>query len=123
MPVLATGLVVVLGAAAWVTVSVVNRKAACEQPVNVLVTASADIAPALTIVARGLDLPCGAVEVQTREATQAAERLALSDGSPRPQVWVPDSTLALRRAHQLGAADVPETGASVASSPVVLGVA
>ncbi|WP_191984401.1 substrate-binding domain-containing protein [Amycolatopsis eburnea] len=123
VPVLAIGLVAVLGAAAWVTVAVVNRKPACEHPVNVLVTASADIAPALTIVARGLDLPCGAVEVQTREATQAAERLALSDGSPRPQVWVPDSTLALRRAHQLGAADVPETGASVASSPVVLGVA
>jgi hypothetical protein len=47
----------------------------------------------------------------------------MSDGSPRPQVWVPDSTLALRRAHQLGAADVPPTGASVASSPVVLAVA
>ncbi|RSM36758.1 VWA domain-containing protein [Amycolatopsis balhimycina DSM 5908] len=123
MPVLATGLVVVLGAAAWVTVSAVTAKPACEQPVKVLVTASADIAPALSLVARGLDLKCGSVEVQTREATSAAERLALSDGSPRPQVWVPDSTLALRRARQLGAADVPETGSSVASSPVVLAVA
>ncbi|WP_439381961.1 substrate-binding domain-containing protein [Amycolatopsis lexingtonensis] len=123
VPVLATGLVLVLGAAAWVTVTAVRSRSSCEQTTNVLVTASADIAPALTIVARGLDVPCGGVQVQTREATQAAERLAMSDGSPRPQVWVPDSTLALRRAHQLGAADVPESGASVASSPVVLGVA
>lgn len=123
VPALATGLVLTLGAAAWVTVSVVRARPTCEQPAEVLVTASADIAPALSLVARGLDLECGSVEVQTREATQVAERLAMSDGSPRPQVWVPDSTLALRRARQLGAADVPESGSSVASSPVVLAVA
>src|SRR5438094_4635155 len=97
VPAVATGLVVVLGAAAWVTVSVVTAKPPCEQPAKVLVTASADIAPALSLVVHGLDLQCGSIEVQTREATQAAERLAMSDGSPRPQVWVPDSTLALRR--------------------------
>src|SRR4051812_14581665 len=90
VPVLATGLVVGLGAGAWVTVSAVTAKPSCEQPVKVLVTASADIAPALSLVARGLDVKCGSVEVQAREATSAAERLALSDGSPRPQVWVPD---------------------------------
>jgi hypothetical protein len=118
----ATGLVLVLGAATWVTVSVTHSRPVCEQPVKVLVSAAPDIAPALTLVARGLNLSCGSVEVQSRNATEAAEGLAMSDGSPRPQVWVPDSTLALRRAHQLGA-DVPETGASVASSPVVLAVA
>jgi hypothetical protein len=123
VPALATGLVVVLGAAAWAAVGVVNSRPSCEQPAKVLVTASADVAPALSLVVHGLDLKCGTIEVQTREATQAAERLALSDGSPRAQVWLPDSTLALRRARQLGAADVPETGASVASSPVVLAVA
>ncbi|SED24138.1 von Willebrand factor type A domain-containing protein [Amycolatopsis tolypomycina] len=123
VPALATVLVLVAGAAAWATVKTVRARPTCEQPAKVLVTASADIAPALSLVARGLGLQCGSVEIQTREATQAAERLALSDGSPRPQVWVPDSTLALRRAHQLGADDVPETGASVASSPVVLAVA
>ncbi|MEQ0561095.1 VWA domain-containing protein [Amycolatopsis sp. NEAU-NG30] len=123
VPALATALVVVLGAAAWVTTAVLTAKPSCEQPPHVLVTASPDIAPALTLVVRGLGLQCGHIEVQTRDATQAAERLAVSDGSPRPQVWVPDSTLALRRARQLGAADVPETGASVASSPVVLAVA
>ncbi|MFC5686182.1 VWA domain-containing protein [Amycolatopsis mediterranei] len=123
VPALATGLVLVLGAAAWVTVTTVRARPSCEQPAKVLVTASADIAPALSLVAHGLDLQCGSIEIQTRDATQAAERLALSDGSPRPQVWIPDSTLALRRAHQLGASDVPESGASVASSPVVLAVA
>jgi hypothetical protein len=123
VPAVATGLVAVLGAAAWVTVSVVNSRPTCEQPAKVLVTAAPDIAPALSLVVRGLDLGCGSIEVQSRDAAQAAERLAISDGSPRPQVWVPESTLALRRAHQLGGADVPETGASVASSPVVLAVA
>ncbi|WP_372666921.1 substrate-binding domain-containing protein [Amycolatopsis kentuckyensis] len=123
VPVVATGLVVVLGVAAWVTVSAVRSRPTCVQPAKVLVTASADVAPALSLVARGLDLQCGSVEVQTREAASAAERLAMSDGSPRPQVWVPDSTLALRRAHRLGAGDVPESGASVASSPVVLATA
>ncbi len=123
VPALATGLVLVLGAAAWATLSVVRARPSCEQPAKVLVAASPDIAPALSLVVHGLDLKCGSIEVQPREATQAAERLALSDGSPRPQVWMPDSTLALRRAHQLGAADVPDTGASVASSPVVLAVA
>ncbi len=123
VPALATGLVLVLGAAAWVTVTTVRARPSCEQPAKVLVTASPDIAPALSLVVHGLDLSCGSIEIQTREATQAAERLAISDGSPRPQIWVPDSTLALRRARQLGAADVPETGASVASSPVVLAVA
>lgn len=123
VPAVATGLVVVLGTGAWVAVSMVKSRPTCQQPVKVLVSASADIAPALSLVARGLDLGCGSIEVQTRDAAVAAEQLAMSDGSPRPQVWVPDSTLALRRAHQLGAADVPESGASVASSPVVLAVA
>lgn len=123
VPAVATGLVVVLGVATWVTVSSMRSRPTCVQPPKVLVTASADVAPALSLVARGLDLSCGSVEVQTREPASAAERLALSDGSPRPQVWVPDSTLALRRARQLGAGDVPESGASVASSPVVLAVA
>jgi hypothetical protein len=123
VPALATGLVVVLGAAAWVTVAVVRSRPTCEDPAKVLVTASPDVAPALSLVVGGLDIDCGSIEVQTRDATAAAERLAMSDGTPRPQVWVPDSTLALRRAHQLGAADVPPTGASVASSPVVLAVA
>src|SRR3954465_8506451 len=123
VPVLATSLVVVLGAAAWVTVSAVRSRPTCEQPVKVLVAASDDIAPALSIVARGLGIPCGGVEVQTKEAAATAEQLALSDGSPRPPGWGPGSTLALRRAHQFGAADVPESGASVASSPVVLAVA
>ncbi|WP_410575241.1 substrate-binding domain-containing protein [Amycolatopsis sp. cmx-4-61] len=123
VPALATGLVLFLGAGAWAAVTTVRARPTCEQPAKVLVTASPDIAPALSLVVHGLDLKCGSIEIQTRDATPAAERLALSDGSPRPQVWVPDSTLALRRAHQLGASDVPETGASVASSPVVLAVA
>ena len=123
VPAIATGLVLVVGAATWVIVSAVRPRPTCEQPAKVMVAASPDIAPALSLVVRDLALACGTIEVQSREATQVGEELAISDGGPRPQVWVPESTLELRRARQLGAADVPESGPSVAGSPVVLAVA
>ena len=123
LPAVATGLAVVLGAATWVTVSAMHPRPTCVQPPKVIVAASPDIAPALTLVARDLALPCGSIEVQSHEATQVGEDLAISGGSARPQVWVPESTLALRRARQLGAPDVPESGPAVAGSPVVLAVA
>ncbi|WP_370948245.1 VWA domain-containing protein [Amycolatopsis sp. cg5] len=85
--------------------------------------ASPDIAPALSAVVRGVHQDCVQIEVQPRDSAQVAESLAISDGSVKPQVWIPSSTLALQRARQLGATEVPESGASVASSPVVLGVA
>jgi Ca-activated chloride channel homolog len=41
---------------------------------------------------------------------------------PRPDVWIPDSSMWLQRIHKLGADLVPEAAPSVARSPVVLGV-
>ncbi|MEC3981971.1 VWA domain-containing protein [Amycolatopsis sp. H20-H5] len=122
LPTVVICLVLSLGLSAWVAMAVSRKPAGCGEPVKVVVAASPDIAPALSLVVRGLDQPCAAIEVQSRESSQVAESLAISDGSARPQAWIPDSTLALRRARQLGAADVPESGPSVASSPVVLAV-
>src|SRR6266536_3099848 len=95
VPAIATALVLVVGAAAWVTVSAMRPRPTCEQPAKILVAASPDIAPALSLVLRDLAVPCATIEVQSREATQVAEELAISNGGLRPQVWVPESTLAL----------------------------
>jgi hypothetical protein len=117
------GVVAVLGAGTWTAVAMVRARSSCVSPTKVLVAASPDIAPAMSLVVNEAARDCVRIEVQARDSAQVAESLAISDGSPRPQAWIPDSTLALLRARQLGATDVPESGTSVASSPVVLGVA
>lgn len=108
-------LAVVLGAATWVAVAMARSEPACE-PVRVVVAASPDIAPAVTEAARALDLACVAFDVQPRESVQVAEEL--SGTAPKPQAWIPSSTLFLRRAD-----GAPASGPSIASSPVVLAVA
>jgi Mg-chelatase subunit ChlD len=122
LPVIALGVVLLLGAGAWTLVTVFRARSACADPTRVVVAASPDIAPAVSLVVGGIAKDCVRIEVQARDSAQVAESLAISDGSARPQVWIPDSTLALRRARQLGATDVPVSGPSVASSPVVLAV-
>src|SRR4051794_22763180 len=88
LPTGAVVLVLVLGLSAWVAMAVSRESTiACGEPTKVVVAASPDIAPALSIVVRGLDLPCASIEVQSREASQVAESLVVSDGSTRPQAW------------------------------------
>jgi Mg-chelatase subunit ChlD len=122
MPLIALAVVVLLGAGAWTAVAMKRTAPPCT-PTKVLIAASPDIAPAMSLVVKQAARDCVDVEVQPRDSAEVSESLAISDGTPRPQAWIPDSTLALLRARQLGAADVPESGVSVASSPVVLGVA
>jgi hypothetical protein len=94
----------------------------CDTTVALDVTASPDLAPAVARAARELSSadPCRDVRVSARESVLTAESLVVPDGAERPDVWIPDSTLWLRRAQARGAWDVPVTGTSVASSPVVL---
>ncbi|MEV6912165.1 substrate-binding domain-containing protein [Amycolatopsis sp. NPDC051071] len=120
LPLLALALAAVLGAATWVAVAMTRSGPECE-PVRVVVAVSPDLAPAVTQAARDVALDCATIDVQARESPQMAEEL--SGSAPRAQAWIPSSTLFLRRAHQLGAAGVPESGPSVASSPVVLAIA
>ncbi|MBB5856567.1 substrate-binding domain-containing protein [Amycolatopsis umgeniensis] len=115
LPLLALALAAVLGAATWVAVAMARSEPACE-PVRVVVAASPDIAPAVAETARDLGLACVAFHVQPRDSLQMAEEL--SGTAPKPQAWIPSSTLFLRRAD-----GVPASGPSVASSPVVLAVA
>ncbi|WP_410602382.1 VWA domain-containing protein [Amycolatopsis sp. lyj-90] len=115
LPLLALALAAVLGAATWVAVAMARSDPGCESA-RVVVAASPDIAPAVTETARDLALACVAFDVQPRESLQMAEEL--SGTAPKPQAWIPSSTLFLRRAN-----GVPLSGPSVASSPVVLAVA
>ncbi|WP_181775767.1 substrate-binding domain-containing protein [Amycolatopsis pittospori] len=119
VPLLAFALAAVLGAATWVTVAMARSVPECD-PAKVVVAASPDVAPAIAEAARDVELDCATIDVQSRESLQMAEEL--SGDASRPQAWIPSSTLFLRRAHQLGAAGVPESGPSVANSPVVLAV-
>ncbi|MEU4671991.1 substrate-binding domain-containing protein [Amycolatopsis sp. NPDC023774] len=115
---LAVSVLLVLGGAVWVAASLEIR---CARG-HVLVTASPDIAPVLSQAAQGLSTSCRSYEVRPRDTAQAVGGFG-TPGGERAQVWVPNSTIALQRARQLGATDVPESGPTVASSPVVLAVA
>ncbi|MEV7554848.1 VWA domain-containing protein [Amycolatopsis sp. NPDC089917] len=114
-PLLALALAALLGTGTWVAVALTRSGPGCE-PARVVVAASPDIAPAVARTARDLGLACVAFDVQARDSLQVADEL--SGTAPRPQAWIPSSTLFLRRAK-----GVPVSGPSVASSPVVLAVA
>lgn len=101
----------------------------CTNPATIEVAAEPAIAPALTEVAttqneRLLTTPdtCYRLQVVSQEPNAMVNQLTGPQPARQPDVWVPDSTFWLRRARAGGAVDLPEAGASLASSPVVLAV-
>lgn len=123
--------VFVIALVGWFTVDVVSdrlRAADCPSRPVVTVAAAPDIAATIGQVAEdasgetGEGAGCYQVRVTSRESAEVAEALTVSDGTQRPDVWIPESTLWLRRAEDRGAWTVPVTGTSIASSPVVLAV-
>ncbi|HWM74810.1 MAG TPA: substrate-binding domain-containing protein, partial [Nocardioides sp.] len=101
--------------------------AGCESNTVVTVAAAPDVAPAVTQLGRRVSDEggegCYQVRVSSRESAEMAESVAVSDGTEQPDVWIPESTLSLRRAEEAGAWNTPVTGTSIAGSPVVLAVA
>ena len=130
-PVVLLALLLVLALIGWFGFDFVRGRlatASCESPTTITVAAAQDVAPVVAGVAKRVSEEdgegCYRVTVNERGSAQVAESLVLStDGTEPPDVWIPESTMWLQRARQLGARELPETGASVASSPVVLGVA
>jgi hypothetical protein len=121
-------LVVVL--VGWLAFDVLRDQldaAGCDSKTVVTVAAAPDIAPAVTQIGRRVSEEggegCYQVRVSSRESAEVAESVAVSDGTERPDVWIPESTLSLRRGEEAGAWDTPVTGTSIAGSPVVLAVA
>ncbi|MFI6031487.1 substrate-binding and VWA domain-containing protein [Amycolatopsis magusensis] len=123
LPVLLTAAVLVVAGISWGAVVFVRARNGCAEPVTLRVVAAEETAPVLTRIAQalppGTGPGCGRVEVQSRDSLRAVEELALPQDDAA-HVWVPESTLMLRRAREAGAAEVPASGRSIASSPVVL---
>src|SRR5215211_2418333 len=106
------------------------RQPSCTNPATIEVAADPAIAPALAEVAATTDPSlrtspetCYQLHVVSQEAADVASRLTGLEGGLQPDVWVPDSTFWLRRARAGGAIDLPQGGASLATSPVVFAVA
>lgn len=124
-PVVPLVMVVVLALLGWLGWDFVKERlgtASCDAVTTITVTAAPDIAP--VIIGIGAELSeedgCYTVNVASRASATTAESLVVSDGSEQPDVWIPESSIWLRRAHAKGAWEEPVDGASIASSPVVL---
>lgn len=129
LPIMAGLLVVVV--LAWFGFQYANarlRQPACADPTTVTIAADSGVAPGLAEVAAGVARDddrspgCYRVQIVSADSATIADRLTgVADGDI-PDAWVPDSTFWLRRARAGGAIELPEAGASLASSPVVLAV-
>ncbi|PWW65665.1 substrate-binding domain-containing protein [Actinokineospora spheciospongiae] len=129
-PVVLVGLLVVVALVGWLGVTLVRGWVgpSCENPVTLDVAAAPEIAPLVEQFgkrvaddqAAGDENACYRVAVAAEDSTSVAEALAVSDSGALPDVWIPESTMVLRRAQAKGAFDGQVSGTSIASSPVVL---
>jgi extracellular solute-binding protein/von Willebrand factor type A domain-containing protein len=129
-PVVLLSVLLVVALALWFSVDYLIkhlRPTGCGTTATINVVASPDLAAVVTAAGRKVSDQDGAgcykVNVASKDSAATAEALAVSDGTERPDVWIPESTMWLQRAKDKGAWSVPVSGTSIASSPVVLGVA
>ncbi|MCY1136639.1 substrate-binding domain-containing protein [Actinoplanes sp. Pm04-4] len=131
---LSVALVAVLGG--WSAISYLERTRSdpgCAERTTLRVAAAPSVAPAAETVAERLAgrETCLTVVVEARPSADVLRDLSRTDpasaaptsapaATPAPDVWLPESTLWLRRARAAGAFQVPAEGVSVASTPVVL---
>ncbi len=128
-PVVLLSGVLVLALLGWFTFDFLKgklRASNCDSTTEINVVASPDIAPVITQAGKKASeedaSACYKVTVSNRESAVTAESLAVSDGTERPDVWIPESTMWIQRAKDKGAWAEQITGTSIASSPVVLAV-
>ncbi|MCM4082745.1 substrate-binding domain-containing protein [Paractinoplanes hotanensis] len=133
---LSVALVAVLGG--WSAVTYLERTRSdpgCAERITLRVAATPSIAGAARTVAERLAAreTCLTVLVDARDSADVLRDLSRDTSpsaaspsasapavSPAPDVWLPESTLWLRRARAAGAFQVPAEGVSVATTPVVL---
>jgi hypothetical protein len=123
----AVSLVVVLGVTAGIAAGKTGqRRPECTTPTTLQVTVAPAAAPVVSAVARIADLAdltaagCVRTLVTARDPAAVAADIA-GDRADRPDVWIPDSSIWLRRQAVAGAG-LPDSGPSVARSPIVLAV-
>ncbi|MBP2329973.1 hypothetical protein JOF56_010358 [Kibdelosporangium banguiense] len=90
----------------------------CDVVTTLRVMAAPDVAPAVSRVSEQDVGACYRVEVLPVESGTVMDAL----GTNNPDVWIPESSLWLQRAQERGAWNIPVSGTSVASSPVVVGM-
>jgi ABC-type molybdate transport system substrate-binding protein len=129
-PVLVISILLVVGLLAWFTVDFLRGRlasAGCDTTTVLNVTAAPDIAPTVTQAARKASeedkAGCYQINVASHDSAAEAESLVVSDGSERPDVWIPESSMWLQRAQDKGAWSTQANGSSIASSPVVIALA
>ncbi|GIF59201.1 substrate-binding domain-containing protein [Asanoa iriomotensis] len=124
---LSSALVLVL--AGWAAVTYLDRTRsdpACAQRTSVRIAAAPSVAAPAREVGERLAARdrCLDIAIDSRESADVSRQLADTapgaEPSGLPDVWLPESTLWLRKARAAGAFQVPEAGVSVASTPVVL---
>ncbi|GLY69363.1 substrate-binding and VWA domain-containing protein [Amycolatopsis taiwanensis] len=125
MPFLVAGVMVVTAVAVLFTVvRGANGPAGCHEPTDVRVVAAPEIAEAVREVGRSISAAdeCYRFRVDARDPGAIEGSVSSTFGNARPDVWIPESSLRLRRALAAGAGDLPASGSSVANSAVVFAV-
>jgi len=120
-PVVMLSVLLVLSLAGWFGFDYLRARLAsssCETVATLSVAAAPDIASAVARVAERDPAACYRVDVVARDSAEVAGTLAAT----KPDVWIPESSSWLLRAQQRGAWNIPVTGPSIASSPIVLGL-
>ncbi len=120
-PPVVLGTLLVLATALWIGYPHISFSSAdCTRTLRV--TATPEIVPVIEAAADRMGDPCARVVVRAEESATTGAFLAEA-GADQPDVWVPDSTVWLQRTQAERAWELPVGGTSVATSPVVLGVA
>lgn len=126
-PAVLLSVLLVLALVGWFTFDFLSDRlgaSGCDSSTVINVTAAPELAPVVTQIGKQASEEegegCYKVNVTGRDSASTADSLVLSEGTVRPDVWIPESTLWLQRAQSKGAWRVPVSGTSVASSPVVL---
>jgi hypothetical protein len=120
-PVVILSILLVLTLAGWFGFDYLRDRLGasnCAAVTTLTVVAAPDIASAVARVSEQDSSGCSQVVVSSAESGQMAQALQTA----KPDVWIPESSLWLLRAQQQGAWDIPVTGPSIASSPMVLGL-
>ncbi|XVV02598.1 substrate-binding domain-containing protein [Actinosynnema sp. CA-248983] len=114
-PAVVFGVLLLLAVAAWVGVPHLRFGSGdCPRVTALSVSAAPELASVVEAAAGRLT--CAQITVTARDSALVAENLAGVD------VWIPSSTVWLRRAQAGKSWDLPVRGTSVAMSPVVLGL-
>ncbi|MPV37950.1 VWA domain-containing protein [Georgenia subflava] len=96
--------------------------AACDAPVDVRVTTTADFAPVVETAAERLMSDDGCTTYTVTAATSADAAELISTGADVPHVWIPDSDVWVARVNLDREEPALVVGPTLATSPVVLAV-